>query len=181
MFSFTDIFSVWLGVGEKACHQTVCMSLWSGRLCVVFLLRSGAESLFMSLPFTLATAVCLELRLLSEMSVPTTSASRSKPFMNWTWWRWVLLFLSGVDCCTICESCLRFTNNWYLLWSNIWVFERNLVRTSASPADLNPYTNIRYFYCMSEIDEILNRTQSLLTVTAYIMKSIISHFGMFNR
>ena len=62
---------------------------------------------------------------------------------------WMVLIVGvvpGTDCCTICESCLRFTNPWH---SNVIccrvmsgfcsIFDRILVQTSASLADIQIY------------------------------------------
>ena len=113
-FSFTNIFLVWLGLGEKGYHQTVsmCFSLLSvfvmWLLMCYFVLQWGAESLFISLQFALMTAVCLEWTLSSEMPATTIPASRWRLFMCWAWWHRVQLYLKGVDCGCCCWNWLLY-------------------------------------------------------------------------
>ena len=61
--------------------------------------------------------------------------------------------VAGTNCCTIFESCLRFTNHWTstaTIVSEFYsIFDRILVWTSASLAFLNPHTNIRHLNCVS--------------------------------
>ncbi len=62
---------------------------------------------------------------------------------------WMVLIVGvvpGTDCCTICESCLRFTNPWHstviccrVMSGFCSIFDRILVQTSASLADIQIY------------------------------------------
>ena len=80
------------------------------------------------------------------------------------------------------------TNHWHSIATCCWVesgfcsiFDRILVRTSGSLADLKPHTNIRHLNCTSAINEILSRSHYLLIVPAYVKKSTVSHFVMFKQ
>ena len=73
--------------------------------------------------------------------------------------------LVGTDWCTICESCLRFTNYWHstatccrIMFRFCSIFDRVLVQTLVSPVDLNPHTNIRHLNCAFKVDKILNQS-----------------------
>ena len=61
------------------------------------------------------------------------------------------------------KSCLTFTNRWHssttccrVMFGICSMFDKILVRISASPGDLNPFTDIRPLNCASVMDEILN-------------------------
>ena len=117
-FSFTDTyFRFDLVFGKKDCHQTVCM-------------------------FFFAVCVCLSLvcYLQNPSLCPCFLNLRQQPVLNGLFWAkcqppqfqsadggflcvdnvgfccfwtaWTEGVIAGTDWCTMCESCLRFTNRW---------------------------------------------------------------------
>ena len=94
--------------------------------------------------------------------------------------------LVGTDYGIISESCFRFTSCWHssaaycgFMFGFCSIFDRILVQTSLYLADLNPQTKSKPLNSSSVMNEILNRSQSLLTVAANVVKSIVSHFVIF--
>ena len=104
---------------------------------------------------------------------------------------WMVLIVGvvlGTDCCTISESCFRFTNCWHssaaccrAMFGFCSIFDRILLWSSLYLAQLNQQTKIKHLNCLSLMDEILNHSHSLLTMPAHVVKSIVSHFVIFRQ
>ena len=125
-FSFTDLyFHCVLVLGRKVgtrlfvCIFLCHLCLLCGHLCY-FMLWWGEECLFMSLLFTLATAVRHEWILSSEMTAMTIPAHRGVLYVKLGnvrfccfWTALTVCLVANTNCYTICESCLKFTNCWH--------------------------------------------------------------------